>query len=222
MQAESVELATPAGPATAELSVPDAADALLVLTHGAGGGVATADLLAVRDAASSAGVAVALLTQPFRVAGRRTPPAPGPQDAAWLAALTALTALSAPTALPAPTGRSALNALPLLVGGRSNGARVACRTARASGALAVVALAFPLHPPGRPEQTRLPELDGAGVPVLVVQGDRDPFGMPPRGRARKVVVIPGADHNLRRDTATLAREVVRFVTAQLSAAGDRR
>lgn len=210
MPTESLELATPAGPATAELTVPDRASALLVLTHGAGGGVATADLLAVRDAATAAGIAVALLTQPFRVAGRRTPPAPAPQDVAWLAALAAL------------TERSALKGLPLLVGGRSNGARVACRTARACGAVAVVALAFPLHPPGRPEQSRLPELSATGVPVLVVQGDRDPFGMPPKGRGRRVVVIPGADHNLRRDTTALAGEVVRFVAAQASAGGDRR
>ena len=210
MPTDTVELATPAGPATAELTVPDAASALVVLTHGAGGGVATADLLAVRNAASAANIAVALITQPFRVAGRSTPPAPGPQDAAWLAALVAL------------TERAALNGLPLLVGGRSNGARVACRTAHACGAVGVVALAFPLHPPGRPEQTRLAELAGAGVPVLVVQGDRDPFGMPPKARGRRIVVIPGADHNLRRDTATVAREVVQFVRKQISAGGDRR
>lgn len=210
MQTEPVELSTPAGPATAELTVPDAPSALLVLTHGAGGAVATADLLAVRTAAGVAGIAVALITQSFRVAGRSTPPAPGPQDAAWLAALAGL------------TERPVLRPLPLLVGGRSNGARVACRTARACGAVGVVALAFPLHPPGKPEQTRLPELAGAGVPVLVVQGDRDPFGMPPKGRGRRIVVIPGADHNLRRDTATLAREVVRFVRTQASASGDQR
>ncbi|HEU5265427.1 MAG TPA: alpha/beta family hydrolase, partial [Jatrophihabitans sp.] len=111
--------------------------------------------------------------------------------------------------------RRGFGPLPLVVGGRSNGARVACRTALASGAQAVVALAFPLHPPGRPENSRLAELDAAGVPVLVVQGERDPFGMPPAGAGREIVVVPGADHALRRDTAAIAEVVVGFVTSQI-------
>lgn len=194
------ELATGAGPATVELDRPRESAALLVLTHGAGAGTDTADLLAVRTAARAAGIAVALLTQPYRAAGRGAPPRPGPQDAAWLEAITSLRA------------RRGLGALPLVVGGRSNGARVACRTARASGAAGVVALAFPLHVPGKPEKSRLDELDGAGLPTLVVQGDRDPFGMPPPAAGREVVVVPGADHALRKGLDLLADAVITFVT----------
>jgi predicted alpha/beta-hydrolase family hydrolase len=198
-----IDLATAAGTAWADLERPRGASALLVLTHGAGGGVQTADLLAIRDVCTAEGIAVALLTQPYRVAGRRTPPKPGPQDAAWLEAITAL------------GRRRGLAALPLVLGGRSNGARVACRTARASGAVAVVALAFPLHPPGKPENSRLGELEATGVPTRVVQGDRDPFGMPPPGAGRDVVVIAGADHSLKRDTVTTAAAVLDFVRATL-------
>jgi predicted alpha/beta-hydrolase family hydrolase len=196
-----VEIATPGGPAWADIDRPRTTPiALLVLTHGAAGGVETADVSAVRAAALKGGVAVARLTQAFRVAGRRSPPTPAKQDEAWLAAVATL------------SRRRGFGALPLIVGGRSNGARVACRTALASGAVGVVALAFPLHPPGRPDKTRLPELDGAGVPVLVVQGDRDPFGLPPPGPTREIVVLPGADHSLRRELATLSTTVAAFVT----------
>jgi uncharacterized protein len=194
-----IDLATSAGSAWADLDRPRGAGALLVLTHGAGGGVQTADLLAIREACTAGGIAVALITQPYRVAGRRTPPKPGPQDAAWLEAITGL------------RRRRGLAALPLVVGGRSNGARVACRTAQACGAAAVIALAFPLHPPGHPEKSRLAELEAAGVPTLVVQGDRDPFGMPPAGEDRSVVVVSGADHALKRDTATTSTAVVDFL-----------
>jgi predicted alpha/beta-hydrolase family hydrolase len=193
-----VDVETPGGPARVDLNRPPSAVALLTLTHGAAGGVETADLLAIRTAASAAGIAVALITQPFRVAGRRTPPAPRAQDEAWLAIVTAM-------------GRR-VRRVPVVVGGRSNGARVACRTAAATGAAGVVALAFPLHPPGRPDNSRLPELDLPTVPVLVVQGDRDPFGMPPPGAGRIVHVIAGADHSLRKNTAATAAAVVEFVT----------
>ncbi len=197
-----LELATPSGSAYADIDRPrGTARALLVLTHGAGGGVDAADLVAVRSAAVRAGVAVVRITQAYRVAGRRSPAAPAPQDESWLAAVAAVR-----------RRRGSGPPLPLIVGGRSNGARVACRTALGSGAAAVVALAFPLHPPRRPELTRLPELDGAGVPVLVVQGDRDPFGMPPPGRQREVLVIPGANHTLRRDLPAVVAAVVGFVT----------
>jgi uncharacterized protein len=179
---------------------------LVALTHGAGGAVSTKDVLAVRDGLLAAGVAVALVTQPFRVAGRRTPPAPGPQDAAWIAMMVAL------------RKRRGLGALPLFTGGRSNGARVACRTADELGVAGVVALAYPLHPPGKPENSRLGELEAASCPVLVVQGDRDPFGMPPPGRGRTVEVIAGADHNLRKDTGRVADLVVGFVTTTLARA----
>lgn len=197
-----VQIATPAGPATAEIDRPRATpNALLVLTHGAGGGVGSADLTAARNAAVTAGLAVVRVTQPYVVAGRRTPPAPAKQDQIWLAALAAV------------RRRRGLGELPLIVGGRSNGARLACRTATASGAVGVVALAFPVHPPGRPEASRLAELDGAGVPVLVVQGDRDPFGMPPTGPDREVVVIDGADHSLKRGLPIAAAAITRFVTS---------
>ncbi|HEV7205139.1 MAG TPA: alpha/beta family hydrolase [Jatrophihabitans sp.] len=195
-----IEVSTPSGIGWADIDRPrGAARALLLLTHGAGGTVETADVNAIRGAALKAGVAVARITQPYRVAGRRTPPAPPVQDLAWLAVVTAV------------RRRRGFGDLPLFLGGRSNGARVACRTAGASGAVGVVALAFPLHPPGKPENSRLPELDGAGVPVLVVQGDRDPFGMPPAGAAREVVVVPGADHSLKRDPATVAATVVAWL-----------
>jgi predicted alpha/beta-hydrolase family hydrolase len=106
-----------------------------------------------------------------------------------------------------------LAGLPLVVGGRSNGARVACRTAVRSGAVAVVALAFPVHPPGKPELSRLGELDEAGVPVLIIQGDRDPFGMPPPKRGRQLHVINGADHSLKRELPAIGAAVTRFVTS---------
>ena len=107
--------------------------------------------------------------------------------------------------------RRGLRHVPLALGGRSNGARVACRTAGDCGAAGVLALAFPLHPPGRPERTRLPELDAAGVPTLVIQGERDPFGMPPPGPLREVVVVAGADHGLKRDVATIGRTAAEWV-----------
>jgi hypothetical protein len=157
--------------------------------------------MAVRGAALKAGIAVARVLQPYRVLGRRSPPAPAVQDSAWLAVVAALRA------------RRELTATPLFVGGRSNGARVACRTARASGATGVIALAFPVHPPGRPDASRLDELDGAGVPVIVIQGERDPFGRPAPGPDREVVVIPAGDHSLKRDPAALAAAAVGFVTS---------
>jgi hypothetical protein len=197
-----VEIGTPSGPAIAEIDRPSSPPvAWLVLTHGAGGGVESADISAVRSAALKAGIAVVRLTQPYRVAGRSSPSAPAKQDEAWLAAIAAL------------RRRKMFAGLPLVAGGRSNGARVACRTAVASGAVGVVALAFPVHPPGRPELSRLPELDGAGTPVLVIQGDRDPFGMPPPKRGRQLHVINGADHSLKRELPAIAAAVTRFVTS---------
>jgi predicted alpha/beta-hydrolase family hydrolase len=192
-----------------DLDRPRAPSALLVLTHGAAGAVGSVDVLAVRAAALDAGIAVALVTQPFRVAGRTAPPKPEPQDEAWVAMLIGL------------RRRRGLASLPLVTGGRSNGARVACRTATAIAADAVVALAFPLHPPGKPEKSRLDELALPQVPVLVVQGDRDPFGLPPAAAGRTVVVIAGADHGLRKDTASVARAVVEFVTSTAARANLR-
>jgi predicted alpha/beta-hydrolase family hydrolase len=199
-----LQIETPTGQATADFDRPAHAPALAVLTHGAFGGVGSADVLAVRDSLVADGVAVALVTQPYRVAGRRTPPAPAVQDAAWLAVLAGL------------RRRRGLASMPLIVGGRSNGARVACRTAGAANAAGVVALAFPVHPPGKPEQSRLDELAAPTVPVLVVQGERDPFGMPPEDPSRRLVVIAGAEHSLRADLAAVAAAVSSFVSDLLS------
>src|SRR5690606_11057472 len=182
-----------------ELTLPERAPVgLLALGHGAGGGVDAPDLRAVRRAALAAGLAVARVTQPYRVAGRRAP-APAPHlDQAWTAALSALRA---------DRRWARLRRAPLVVGGRSAGARVACRTAAALRAAAVVALAFPLHPPGRPERTRAGELDGV-VPTLVVNGDRDPFGVPAPRPGVRVVVRPGERHDLARDPDAVAGVVV--------------
>ncbi|MCC9309646.1 hydrolase [Kitasatospora sp. RB6PN24] len=135
---------------------------VLGLGHGAGGGIEAPDLVALAAALPARGVTVALVEQPWRVAGRKVAPAPGTLDAGWL-----------PVA-----ERLAAEGPPLVVGGRSAGARVACRTGAASGAAAVLALAFPLHPPGRPEKSRAGELLGTGLPTLVVQGEKDAFGTP--------------------------------------------
>jgi hypothetical protein len=177
---------TPHGPAHVHLHAVAAPAAALVLGHGAGGGVGAPDLVAATRAANAAGLTVALVEQPYRVAGRRSPAPAAQLDAAWLAAIESLRARE-------------LAGLALVAGGRSAGARVACRTAAAAAAVAVLCLAFPVHPPGKggdPAKSRLGELDGVKVPVLVVQGESDPFGMPPDRRGRKVVRIAG-DHSLR-------------------------
>src|SRR5262245_25848961 len=156
----------------------------LVLGHGAGGGVTSPDLAAVTGVALSEGLSVALVEQPYRVAGRRSPAPARQLDASWVAVVEHLVA-------------GELGRLPLLVGGRSLGARVACRTAGTVGAVAVLCLAFPLHPPGRPDApSRLEELENVPVPVLVVQGSRDPFGMPPPAAERTVAQVTG-DHSLK-------------------------
>lgn len=178
----TVEVSTRAGPARVELDQPASPSFLLVMTHGAGGGVDTKDLLAVRQAGLARGGVVARVLQPYRVRGARAPGAAAPQDAAWLEIVTAL--------------RKRHTGIPLVQGGRSNGARVACRTAAAASARAVIALAFPLHPPGRPEQSRVAELRGAGAEVLVVNGERDPFGIPAARDAARLVVLPGETHSL--------------------------
>jgi uncharacterized protein len=191
------------GPAWADIDRPQGRlkpSALLVLGHGASGGVDTVDLLAVRAAAVAAKIVVARITQPHVAAGRRAP-APAPRlDEVWLAVTAAVRRLRG------------LRDLPLFCGGRSAGARVACRTADATGAVAIIALAFPVHPPGRPDKSRLDELALPRVPVLVVQGDRDAFGMPPAARGRTIRVIEGADHSLRKDPVAVGLAVVDFVT----------
>jgi uncharacterized protein len=186
---EPIEIETPHGPARAHLEPVDAPVAALVLGHGAGGGVAAPDLTRTAAVARDRGLGVALVEQPYRVAGRRSPAPARQLDAAWLAVAEHL----------------AFD-LPLVAGGRSLGARVACRTAAETGAVAVLCLAFPLHPPGRPEKSRLAELEAVTVPVLVVQGERDPFGMPPEGPERTVVRVPG-DHGLKADLAAVQEAV---------------
>jgi predicted alpha/beta-hydrolase family hydrolase len=174
-----------------DLDEPRRPRCLLVLGHGAGGGVDAPDLLAVRDAGLAAGVAVARVTQPYRVAGRRAPAPAAQLDEAWIAVL----------------GTLRRPRLPLVVGGRSSGARVACRTAVAVRAVGIVTLAFPLHPPGRPDRSRADELD-TGLPTLVVNGAADPFGIPDPGPDREIEVRPGERHDLRRDPAGTAAVVV--------------
>lgn len=158
---------------------------VLVLGHGAGGGVEARDLVALADALPEAGISVLRVTSPWRVAGKKVATPPATLDVAWTAVLTAL------------AGQGWLGR-PLVVGGRSAGARVACRTARSTGADACLALAFPLHPPGRPEKSRSEELTGAGVPTLVVQGERDPFGGPAEFPAgTQLLAVPQADHGFK-------------------------
>jgi uncharacterized protein len=188
-----IEIDTPHGPALAQLhEAPEPAGAL-VLGHGAAGGFGAKDLEAATGAALEAGVTVAQVEQPYLVAGRRSQ-APAKQlDTAWASVVEQLRG-------------DALAGLPLVAGGRSAGARVACRTAAETNAVAVLCLAFPVHPPGRPEKTRLGELDAVDVPVLVVQGDSDPFGMPPPAPGREVVTVPG-NHSLKGDLEAVAAAV---------------
>jgi len=187
------EVDTPHGPARVHLHAADAPAGALALGHGAGGGVTARDLVAATKAAEEAGVSVALVEQPYRVAGRRSPAPAAQLDAAWVAVVEHMRG-------------GALGDLPLVAGGRSAGARVACRTAAQTGAVGVLCLAFPVHPPGRPEKTRLGELDAVDVPVLVVQGASDPFGMPPAAAGREVVTVPG-NHSLTGDLETLRAAV---------------
>lgn len=189
----TAEIETPHGPARAHLHAAEDPRAALVLGHGAGGGVAARDLVAATQAALEARVSVVLVEQPYRVAGRRSAAPARQLDAAWEAVVEHLRA-------------HPLRGLPLVCGGRSSGARVACRTAAATGAAGVLCLAFPVHPPGKPEKSRLDELDAVTVPVLVVQGESDPFGMPPPAAGREVVALPGT-HALTGDLGALADAV---------------
>ena len=181
------EIDTPHGPARVHAQLVELPRAALVLGHGAGGGVTARDLVAAGEAALELRVSVVLVEQPYRVAGRRSPAPAAQLDTAWRAVVQALC-------------ENETRGLPLVVGGRSSGARVACRTAGDVGAAGVLCLAFPLVPPARRSGaqpvSRLPELDAVGVPVLVVQGANDRFGIPPAAPRRTVVVVPG-DHALR-------------------------
>jgi predicted alpha/beta-hydrolase family hydrolase len=201
-----VDIMTGSGVARAELdpdspAEPGAVRFLLVLTHGAGGSAGSTDLLAARDAALGLG---GLVTQPYGVTGARAPGSAVRQDAAWVEIVAALTGL--------------VPRIPLVQGGRSNGARVACRTAAAVGARAVIALAFPLKPPGPTGQSRLAELRAAGAggaAVLVVNGERDPFGIPRARDADRVVVVPGETHALKGHRAVIAGAVADWLPGVL-------
>lgn len=203
-----LEVDTPHGQAHVHLHDVDEPRAALVLGHGAAGGVTSPDLVAVTEVAQSEGLSVALVEQPYRVAGRRSPAPVHQLDAAWIAVMEHLVA-------------DELRGLPLIVGGRSLGGRVACRTAEATGAVAVLCLAFPLQPPRRaprpPAASRLPELDQVQVPTLVVQGEKDPFGMPPAAANRTVIQVPG-NHSLRTDVEAVAAAVRSWLAEQPVAA----
>lgn len=184
---------TPHGDARVHLTRADEPRGLMMLGHGAGGGITAQDLGLAQSVALAAGLSVALVEQPYRVAGRKAPAPPAQVDAAWRAVAEHLRTDG-----------------PLITGGRSFGARVACRTSDDVGATGVLCLAFPLHPPGRPEKTRLPELTGVAVPTLVVQGSRDPFGVPdPKTlpKSIRLVVVEG-DHSLKKDAPAI-REAIR-------------
>ena len=205
----SVDIETPHGPARAHLHAAEAPVGALVLGHGAGGGIAAPDLVAVTGVALGLGVSVALVEQPYRVAGRRSPAPAHQLDTAWTAVIALL-------------HQGALQGLPIVTGGRSSGARVACRTAAATGAAGVLCLAFPLQPPrrstGKQAPDRLHELDGVSVPVLVVQGEGDPFGMPPPGPARSVAAVRG-NHSLRSDAKGLTAAIKAWLPGVLIPAG---
>jgi uncharacterized protein len=197
------DIETPSGLARAHITVSDFRPVLgvAVLGHGAGGGIEAPDLLAVTEALNDVGWTVARVEQPYRVQGRRAP-APAPQlDAAMIAVVAAL---------------RYRHRYPVMVGGRSSGARVACRTAAAVGATSVLALAFPMHPPGKPEKSRIDELLAVTVPTLVIQGDRDAFGTAielgtaclGRGADSITLIEARGDHSLRQDPEEVAKLVL--------------
>ncbi|MQA63445.1 MAG: alpha/beta hydrolase [Actinophytocola sp.] len=189
----TVEIDTRFGPARAELHCAEEGAAVMLLGHGAGGGIGAKDIVAVTRAAHESGVHVALVEQPYRVAGRKAP-APAKQlDEAWLTVADELE-------------QRWFDEMPLVFGGRSSGARVACRTADEGGAVAVLCLAFPLRPPSRPDKSRQTELDSVDLPTLVVQGERDPFGCPEPGKHHEVVVVDGT-HALDSDLDTVSHVV---------------
>jgi predicted alpha/beta-hydrolase family hydrolase len=191
-----LDVDTPLGLARAHLT-DGGARGTLVLGHGAGGGIESADLVELTAEAAAAGWRVVRVEQPWRVAGRRIAAAPPKLDEAWTVVLDLLRA-------------NALLTGPLVLGGRSAGARVACRTAAEHDAAGVLALAFPLHPPGKPEKTRAPELTAVTVPIVVVQGETDAFGSPSAvaavlsGLANASVYAVAGDHALKKDVHIVA------------------
>ncbi|MFC4374104.1 alpha/beta family hydrolase [Nocardia halotolerans] len=194
-----MRIETTAGPAEIELDEVDDPPFLLVITHGAGGGVDAKDILTVRDSALAVGGAVARVVQPFRVAGRRAPGNAVKQDQAWLEIVAEL--------------RTRFPDIPIVQGGRSNGARVACRTAVAAGARGVIALSFPLHPPGKPEKTRRDELLSPGtIEVVVINGAKDPFGIPAPTDTAELRTIPNQPHAFRTGFDTISATVTPWLT----------
>ncbi|MGH3495427.1 MAG: alpha/beta hydrolase family protein [Sciscionella sp.] len=189
----TVQVDTPHGQARAHVHCVSEGRAALLLGHGAGGGIDAVDLVAAARAARDAGVHVALVEQPYRVAGRRAPSPAGMLDTAFLSVADAL------------AGRY-FGGMPMVFGGRSSGARVACRTQEAGQAVAVLALAFPVHPPGRPERSRQQELDEVAVPTLIVQGATDPFGTPVPAAHQELAVLAG-NHALKADPDGITRVV---------------
>jgi len=214
-----VDVPTATGPGRLVVAPAEHPRALLWLGHGAGGGIGAADLTALAAELPALGVTVARYEQPWRVAGKKVASRPPALDAAWLET--------------APVVADLAGGVPVIVGGRSAGARVACRTAADTGAVAVVCLAFPLHPPGRPDVTRLDELLTPDVPVLVLQGDRDTFGGADLLRAElatapgdhanvRIVPVAGADHGMKTLKASplTARDVRELVVATTAAFVD--
>lgn len=191
------DIETSVGLARAVIDTVRAPRGMLVLGHGAGGAIDATDLLAVRSAAIDAGLMVVRLEQPYRVAGRRAP-APAKQlDAAWCEVIRVV--------------RRRRGALPLIVGGRSSGARVACRTASQLGATGVLTLAFPLQPPGKPAKSRLTELEMVEVPMLMIGGAKDPFGLPPPASNRTMHILPGRAHGLLGSPGPIAQSVIDWI-----------
>jgi len=209
--ADELEIETEAGPARAYLHRAGEPRGALILGHGAGGGVEAPDLVAATAAALEADFTVALVEQPYRVAGKSSSPAASRLDPAW-------------TAVVGRLADGELAGLPLVTGGRSAGARVACRTADETGAVGVLCLAFPLQPPARKSgatsPSRLDELDAVKVPVLVVQGEGDRFGIPPEGPRREVVLVAG-DHSLRKDREAVGAAVREWLPGVVGATTHR-
>ncbi len=200
---------TPAGEARLHIERATRPVATLVLAHGAGGGIESPDLVALARALPRLNISVFRIEQPWRVAGKKVSPQASSLDRSTLACVNAIRVRS-----------------PIIMGGRSAGARVACRLGRTSGAVGCLALSFPLHPPGKPDQSRLPELVGAGLPTFVVQGERDPFGRPEEfPDTTDLTVIPDADHGFRvpkraalsqeQTLALITEAVVEWVTARV-------
>jgi len=199
-----ITVPTPVGDGWVDLDIAKGSSTLLLIGHGAGGGVEAPDIKAIQKACLASGISVGRVTQPYRVAGKKMPPSATNIDTAWAAIVAAV------------AKRKAVSTQRLVFAGRSSGARVACRAASSADVqprpVAVCAIAFPEHPPGQPAKSRLAELDAVTVPVLVVQGESDPFGMPPEAAGRTRVVVPG-DHSLRASASLVGKTVADWIAA---------